>query len=286
MSSYHTKIVKYAMRKRHTHQVNSQTKTKVLDIDLSILLLFLNLKYLVTEYYMMGSTGKGLEGLILGENPGARIGGNQVTFPNNVFGQSTKEFTKEIALNEQGHLTLYKNLLKDKTVDRPTIDLMGPFSIAAQKAKIVNPHEIFDPFSDPISFLMGGVFLGDTCVTTYNWAMGVVEDKKIRQLISGILSVESHHMGMSRALLYATGLKTIQKVNALSAVKNTLDRNLQVDRGIEHVGKTRFVPADENGVILTREPKDLLKILFMGEGETKGGFFPNGLRGNFKDLLN
>ena len=40
-----------------------------------------------------------------------------------------------------------------------------------------------------------------------------------------------------------------------------------------------LVPADSNGLALSRTPAEILALVFLGSPNTPGGFFPNGLNG-------
>lgn len=39
------------------------------------------------------------------------------------------------------------------------------------------------------------------------------------------------------------------------------------------------MPADSNGLALSRSPAEILALVFLGSPDTPGGFFPNGLNG-------
>lgn len=43
---------------------------------------------------------------------------------------------------------------------------------------------------------------------------------------------------------------------------------------VEHL-----VPADSNGLALSRSPAEILALVFLGSPDIPGGFFPNGLNG-------
>src|SRR5688572_9173825 len=64
----------------------------------------LNLEYMEAEYYLRGTTGKGIDESDAGSKPGEVVGGKQVTFDTPAIG----EFLQEVAENELAHVRFYR----------------------------------------------------------------------------------------------------------------------------------------------------------------------------------
>src|SRR5688572_2097184 len=98
--------------------------TKVEIDDDAIFKLALNLEYLEAEYYLLGTTGAGVGAEDLGANPGSVTGGALVPFET----EAVRQFAEELAANELAHVRYYREVLGDKAVDRPELDLAGGFA--------------------------------------------------------------------------------------------------------------------------------------------------------------
>jgi hypothetical protein len=119
----------------------------------------LNLEYMETEYYLRATTGKGIEAVDLGSDPGPVKGGRKVDFQS----KAIREFAEELAENELAHVRFYRKTLGGQAVDRPEIDLEGGFAAVAKAAGLPD----FDPFANDMNFLLGGMLFEDVGVTAY-----------------------------------------------------------------------------------------------------------------------
>ena len=79
----------------------------------------LNLESLETEYYLRGTTGRGMADADAGPNPGTVTGGRMVPWQN----ADLREFMEEVAANELAHVRFYRRVLGNAAVSRPTIDI-------------------------------------------------------------------------------------------------------------------------------------------------------------------
>ena len=68
--------------------------------DFDIFNFALNLESLETEYYLRGTTGKGMDAADAGTSPGPVTGGRMVPWKND----DLKEFMEEVAANELAHV--------------------------------------------------------------------------------------------------------------------------------------------------------------------------------------
>jgi hypothetical protein len=69
----------------------------------------------------------------------------------------------------------------------------------------------------------------------------------------------------------------IQATEKISNARDSLDDPSDKDQGVEG---GNIVPTDEFGVCFSRNPSDVLNIVYLTrEQATEGGFFPNGVNG-------
>ena len=242
--------------------------------DDAIYTFVLNLEYLETEYYLRGTTGEGLGEDDIGADPGEVTGGSLVPFASDAI----RQFAEERAANELAHVRYYRESLGDKAVDRPAIDLAGGFAAVGQAAGF---GENFNPFTDELNFLLGGMLFEDVGVTGYKGATPLIQDKTRQGDIAGILAVEAYHMGMARSQLYQAGPTARQAANAITVARGELNGMPEIEQGIEVDGRANFVPSDERGIAFTRTPQQVLQIVYLTPetGVSSGGFFPNGVNG-------
>src|SRR5215211_1648652 len=189
--------------------VSAQEKRAAAKItDEDIFNFALNLESLETEYYLRGTTGKGMHDADAGSNPGAVTGGNMVPWQDD----DLRQFMEEVAANELAHVRFYRKTLGKKAVSRPAIDLTG-FAAAAKAAGL---GDNFDPFASEMNFFLGGMLMEDVGVTAYHGAASLISSKKFLDAAAGILAVEAYHMGMARSVLYRMGSEAREAANALS----------------------------------------------------------------------
>jgi hypothetical protein len=237
----------------------------------------LNLESLETEYYLRGTTGRGMDAADGGSSPGEVTGGRMVPWQN----QDLREFLEEVAQNELAHVRFYRRVLGAKAVSRPSIDLTGGFRAAAKAAGL---GDDFDPFASEMNFLLGGVLMEDVGVTAYHGAAPLLRSKTNLDAAAGILAVEAYHMGMARSQLYRMGSAARNAVNALSDARDRLDGPEDVDQGLVLNGKANIVPADADAKAFSRTPQQVLRIVYLTDrsGVSSGGIFPQGMNGTLR----
>src|SRR5919201_3227150 len=89
-----------------------KAKSQISDQD--IFNFALNLESLETEYYLRGTSGKGMDDSDGGSNPGAVTGGGLVPWQN----EDLRQFMEEVAANELAHVRYYRRVLGDKAISR------------------------------------------------------------------------------------------------------------------------------------------------------------------------
>jgi hypothetical protein len=254
-----------------------QTTPKA-DLDSAILIFALNLEYLEAEYYLRGTTGKGIDGLIAGAgDPSGSVNikeNPRVSFASSFF----EDVATEIAQDELNHVRFFREALGGTAVARPAIDLLNSFNTLAQAAGL---GQSFDPFANEINFLIGAFVFEDVGVSAFRGAAPLISNKDYLGDAAGILAVEAYHAGIVRSLLYGLGSNTRKAVNQISKIRNGLSGNESgvTDQGFEVEGKANFVPADVNSSAFGRSARQVLNIVYGGTNETRGLFFPNGLDG-------
>jgi Ferritin-like domain len=98
--------------------------------DAAIFNFALNLESLETEYYLRGTTGKGMDDADAGQNPGPVTGGRKVPWKND----DLREFMEEVAANELAHVRFYRKTLGAQAIARPAIDPCPRLQTASRSA--------------------------------------------------------------------------------------------------------------------------------------------------------
>jgi len=237
----------------------------------------LNLESLETEYYLRGTTGRGMDDADAGRDPGRVHGGRMVPWKND----DLRQFMEEIAQNELAHVRFYRKVLGSDAVSRPEIDITGGFAAAAKAAGL---GDNFDPFANEMNFFLGGMLMEDVGVTAYNGAATLIKKKEFLQAAAGILAVEAYHMGMARSTLYRMGSEARHAANAISQARDMLDGPGHADQGIVMDGHANFVPSDADAKAFTRTPQQVLRIVYLTDrdGVSGGGIFPRGMNGKIR----
>jgi hypothetical protein len=233
----------------------------------------LNLESLETEYYLRGTSGRGMDAADAGANPGGVSGGRIVPWQND----DLRQMMEEVAANELAHVRFYRRVLGARAVSRPAIDL-GGFTAAAKAAGL---GDTFDPFASEMNFFLGGMLMEDVGVTAYKGAAPLIRDKTFLEAAAGILAVEAYHMGMARSTLYRMGTAARDAANKLSDARDRLDGPEDVDQGIVMNNRANIVPSDPEGKAFSRTPQQVLRIVYLTDrgGVSSGGLFPNGMNG-------
>ncbi|MFC4639675.1 ferritin-like domain-containing protein [Deinococcus hohokamensis] len=275
------------------------THTPKANLDANIFNFALNLEYLEAAFYL-AAVGR------LGELTTAGGDASKVKLPagftaaasngTGISGLSgdVRSMLNEIATDELAHVKVIRQVLGAAAVAQPVLDLDASFKAAGSAAsggKITG----FDPYANELFFLHGAFVFEDVGVTAYKGAARfLVDDSAGGNLenAAGILAVEAYHAGAIRTLLYqrraqdaAAGLNVAQVVQAISDLRDSVDGSDDRDQGILDGGQANIVPTDVNGIAFSRTPRQIGNIVFLKPGATSGGFFPNGLSGDFSVLL-
>jgi len=254
--------------------------------DADILNFALNLEYVEAEYYLYAVTGQGLAASYrTGTGVQGTTGrGQQVPFKT----QAIAQYAARIAQDEQTHVGYIRSVLGSAAVAIPDIDVgIGPnniFSVLAQTAGLVGPGQVFNPYADENSFLLGASVFEDVGVTAYAGAARYIGNPDYLESAAAILAVEAYHAGTIRALLLSLGLS--DSFNKIATVRATLSNagGLGSAEGpLAASGKPfNFVPTDSNALAYRRTTRQVLNVVYGAPNASKGGFFPQGFNGNIK----
>ena len=215
----------------------------------------LNLEYLESEFYTFATTGKTIDmapysiGIDGSGMPGPTTGGAVTNFSSNiVFSQTV---AMEIGEDERQHVTLLRTALQGAGVmpiAKPAINL-GALGSFATLAAFLTIARVFE----------------DIGVTAYAGAaqLSSVTSSPYIGTAARILATEAEHVGNIRLQLARLAVPT----TALDGV----------DFPPPPSG-TQYISANNNGLVETRTPGQVLYLAYAG-GSTGGGFFPNGVNG-------
>ncbi len=251
--------------------------------DAAVLNFALNLEYLEAEYYSYAVSGRGIETFGVGVDgdgtAGAVVvkGGAQVPFSSSAI----QQYAAEIAVDERAHVSFLRTAIKGAggtPVARPAINLRESFAAAAQAAGL---GAGFDPFSSDLNFLLGAFIFEDVGVTAYKGAAPLLSNKTYLEAAAGILGVEAYHAGAVRTLIYQNGATAQAAAQAISDLRDAAAKS-EKDQGLTAGGSANLVPTDSNSIAFSRSTREVLDIVYLGNGATSGGFFPAGMNGAIK----
>jgi len=255
--------------------------------DIDILTFALNLEYLEATYYRYAFYGAGLpENYTTGSDgtpAGAVIGGAAVPFTTH----ETKAFARELVLAESAHVYLIRETLRQAhapVIAAPSIDLTNSFNAAAAAAGLGSS---FNPFADETSFLLGSFIFEDVGVSAYAGSAANIVSGEILTTAARILALEAYHAGSIRTRLILAGYQT--QTNDIAAARLSLTNQIDTpqnpggatgDLGVYIDNRDSIADANpDEGLPFTRTPQQVLNVVYLGQGTSSGGFFPNGVNG-------
>ncbi len=236
----------------------------------------LNLEYLEAEYYLRAVYGRGLDAADVGSGAGSVTGGRQVRFG----ARYQREIAQEIAQDELNHVRLLRSVLGKAAVARPAIDLSGAFAALGRATNVPGGSIMFDPFASEENFWLGGFTFEDVGVTAYKGATPALRNSPYLEAAAGILAVEAYHAGEIRSMLLRAGKGFL--ASRIARGRDMIDGPSVTDQGLSNQNKVNIVPADLSSVAFSRTPRQVLDVVYLGTGASRGGFFPRGLNGTIR----
>ncbi|XP_010549015.1 PREDICTED: desiccation-related protein PCC13-62 [Tarenaya hassleriana] len=257
--------------------------------DEGLLEFALNLEYMEAEWFLNGALGYGLDqvapNLAMGGPPpsGARIA-NLDPF--------TRDLISQFAFQEFGHLRAIKERVKG--FPRPHMDLSGgAFAKVMDEALGMTLVPSFDPYSNPINFLLASYLVPYVGLTGYVGSLPNLQCPSFRKLVGGLLAVESGQDAVIREMLYEKarlrvvpyGVTVAAFTSRISSLRNRLGKaGSSKDEGliVEREGRVRgnVLVGDEFSLAYARSPEEILRIVYgSGNESVVGGFFPRGCDG-------
>ncbi len=259
--------------------------------DINILNFALNLEYLDSTFYHIALLGTPLAAADTvsgnGATPGATplmTGAGPVPFQTDII----RQLGQDLAADEQAQVRFIRNTLGASAVGLPLIDLsVGPtsaFNMVALQSGYIQPGQIFNPYRDENSFLLGGYIFEDVAVTAYGGSAALLSQASaLVQYASSLQSVEAYHAATIRTLLAirgggaaTDGISNLRSMLSSGAAPGTPNGD---DFGtLDPVsGDVVLAPVDANGLSYRRSVAQVLNIVYGNVNRTPGLFFPNGL---------
>ncbi|KAF7806791.1 desiccation-related protein PCC13-62-like [Senna tora] len=253
----------------------------------------LNLEYLEAEFFLYGSLGYGLDTI---EPELAQGGPTPVGAELARLDPFTKDLILQFALQEVGHLRAIKNRVKG--FPRPLLNLSKEaFAEVMDSAfgKPLNPP--FDPYANTINYLLASYVIPYVGLTGYVGANPKLQHPTSKQLVAGLLGVESGQDAVIRALLYERQALQVtpyevtvaEFTNRISELRDKLGKSGLKDEGLvvhkvhgaEGKITGNILSADKDSLSYHRTPQEILRIVYGGGNEhVPGGFFPKGADGH------
>ena len=251
----------------------AEAATAITDAD--IINFALNFEYLGAEYYLRAITGSGIAAnLLTGTGTqGTVTGGAVVPWA----GSAIEAYAQRLAVDELAHVTFLRTVNGSLAIAEPSINLSTAWTTLAVAAGLIASGQTFDPFADPVSFLIGAYVIEDVCVTALAGAAALLSSPANITAAAGLLGTEGYQAGAIRSLLSDLGAG--QVTDAISALRAKLSGAAD-DIGTSIPGNDyNFVPNDTNGLVFRRTTTQVLNIAYGGGAASNYGFFPNKVNG-------
>lgn len=225
------------------------------------------------------------------KNGGPVLGGKRANLSNEF-----QAWVEEVALDEQGHVRMIREVLGERSVPCPKVDLIGGFNQFFKRALDYNGTEDFDPYANDVNFLVSMWTLEEIGATGDKGVTLLVTNPGIANAVAGLATSASYQSGVDRAMMWMRRNETVapfgvtleEMVAKISDLRDGLDGPLESDQALKNFNRNfiavptdniNLVPTDIRGLCFSRTPQQVLHILTNGSPTSKGGFFPDGING-------
>ncbi|CAL5220024.1 g1970 [Coccomyxa viridis] len=211
---------------------------------------------------------------------------------------------EQLSWGDAEHVKLIRTLLGSQAPECPNMDISTNTwneIITLALGKNSGLTSKFNPYYDDVSFMAAAYLFEDLAVSAYAGIMNQFQaDQALQQQIVKILSVDSYQSGLVRSWLFSNGANPIQWFSSLQVVdlaQKISDWRGQVGGGLDEgitipkiqsglwvpqvtlpAYKLAIAPTDEQGLIYERKPVDVANVLYGGDYQKPGLFFPDGFK--------
>ncbi|GAU50581.1 hypothetical protein TSUD_410060 [Trifolium subterraneum] len=243
---------------------------------------------LIIKFFLFGALGKGLDEFApeLADGGPPPIGAKVAKIKDKVI----RDIIFQFGLQEVGHLRAIKNTVKG--FPRPLLDLSkSSFAKVIDKAFGRPLHPPFDPYANDINFLLASYLIHYVGLTGYVGANPLLQNATSKQLVGGLLGVESGQDAVIRTLLYERralkvkpyGVSVAEFTDRISNLRNILGNGGLKDVGLGNIdfGKIgNILAGDQSSLSYPRTPQEILRIIYgSGHESVPGGFYSKGGNG-------
>eukprot|EP00879_Flechtneria_rotunda_P021060 GHRR01022186.1.p1 GENE.GHRR01022186.1~~GHRR01022186.1.p1 ORF type:complete len:280 (-),score=73.94 GHRR01022186.1:2206-3045(-) len=191
--------------------------------DQDILNFLANTECLESTFNTYAAFGAGLpQSLRPGNVTGGKLGN---------LSPEVREWAQEVALDEQGHVRLIREVLGDRSVPCPDLDITGGFQKYFDNAVGKQSNPPFDPYKNDINFLLATWSLEEIGATGDKGCILLVTNPGVANGISGLATSASYQSGVDRHFLWQRRNESVPEYNmtvhevvmAISNYRNELD---------------------------------------------------------------
>lgn len=257
--------------------------------DIDLLEFPLNLEYFEAEYFLFGSMGTGLDSI----QPDLASGGPPPVGAKKAnLSPLINDIITQFAYQEVGHLRAIKKMVKG--FPRPLLNLSSESFAKVMNDAFGKPlSPPFDPYANDINYLISCYVIPYVGLTGYVGANPKLQTPLSKQLVAGLLGVESGQDAVIRSLLYERAKEKVtpyemsvaEFTDKISGLRNKLGKNgvkdegliVSIDQGAEKKIEGNVLAGDEDSLAYGRTPEEILRIVYgTGAEWVPGGFYPNG----------
>jgi hypothetical protein len=265
--------------------------------DADVLSFLVNTECLEARFDTYAAFGGDIPADLLSDGAGPIMGAKKAALSNQL-----QPYIEEVALDEQGHVRLIREVLGDRSPPCPPVDVMGGFNAFFKKALNYTGTATFDPFANDVNFLVSMWTLEEIGATGDKGSIALVSNPGIANAIAGLATSASYQSGVDRHMMWLRRNETVEPfgvslhdmVQAISNLRDDLDGPQDDDQGLTNTDTNtiavptdfiNLVPTDIRGLCFSRTPQQVLRILTIGSADGKGGFFPKGVNGRINNTL-